>query len=144
MKILYTADDRHDAQLAATAVRGLADDVKVVWAARLSDAGQWLSQNQDLAALVVDADVQGQSCAPLVRHVRSLGLLTQILVVVSDTALVPAAVLGAGADGFIVRNESLFTNLATLIGRAMHRDQTEQRLQAALSARVRLHEALEK
>ncbi|HEX7138316.1 MAG TPA: hypothetical protein VF219_10730, partial [Vicinamibacterales bacterium] len=161
MKILYTADERQDAQLAANAVRGLAQDVMVIWAGRLSDAGRWLSENRDLAAMVVEAEVHNQSCAPLVRHARTLGLTIPILVVVPEAGALPAVVLEAGADEFLLKNQSLSSNLAAIVRRALLRGQTEQRLQAlsaengrlhhnearlqeALAARVRSHDALEK
>jgi hypothetical protein len=140
MKILYTANERHDAQLAANAFDGLAPDVKVTWAARLWDAGKWLAENRDVSAMVVDADVQEQSCAPLVRHVRALGFTIPIVVVVPEDAAVPAAVLKAGADEFAVRNASLFTNLAASVSRVMRREQAERRLQALATEHEGLRE----
>ena len=141
MQILYTANERHDAQLAAQAIRGVAQDVRVVWAARLSDAGRWVSENRDrLAAIVVDAEVQHQSCVPFVRLVRTLGLTTPILVVVPETAERPVAVLEAGADEFVLKNQSLGANLARLVSEPLRREQTEQRLQTLSTDNERLRE----
>ncbi|HEY7284418.1 MAG TPA: PAS domain S-box protein [Vicinamibacterales bacterium] len=161
MKILYTADDRQDAQLAADALRGLAQEVTVVWAGRLSDASRWLFEHRDLAVMIVEADVRNQSCAPLVRHVRALGLAIPVLVVVAEGRALPAAALEAGADDLVPKNQSFAANLAASARRALLRTQSEQRLQAlaaetgrlrsnearlqaALADRARSHDALEK
>src|SRR5262245_16905021 len=113
MKILYTASDRNDAQLAADSVRDLGQEVRVVWAGNLSDAGRWVSENRDVAGIVVDLVVQNQGFAPLVRHVRALGLSTPILVVVPEAAPLPVAVLEAGACEFVLKSQSL-SNLAAV------------------------------
>ncbi len=119
MKILYTANERHDAQLAANALRSLAPDATVAWAGRLSDAQLWVSENRDLTAVVVEAQVHNQSCASFVGHIRSLGLTTPILVVAPENAGVPLAALKAGANDYVLKNQSLFPNLTAIVSRTL-------------------------
>ena len=71
MKILYVANERASAELAASALRTLARDVRLEWARDLSSALSWVYYNRDVAALVVEAELQSQSCASFVDHVRS-------------------------------------------------------------------------
>ena len=140
MKILYTADDQNDAQLAINAIRSVAPDAKIFWAGRLSDAGRWLSANRDVAAIVVDVEVQQQNCAPLVRHVRTLGLDAAVLIVVPEATVLPVAVLESGACQFVLKNRSRFASLAAIVGQALQRDQIGQRLQALAAEEARLRE----
>ena len=70
MKILYVANERRAALLAADALREIAPDWRVAWAGQLSEALHWVHYNPDLAALVVEAEVQNQSCTSLVGEVR--------------------------------------------------------------------------
>src|SRR5262245_1515400 len=119
MKILYTANDRHDARLAATAFRTITQDVTVDWAGRLYDARRWVYENQDLAALVVESEVQNQSCASFVGHLRSLGLTAPIFVVAPEEAGPPLDALKAGADDYVAKNESLLPNLTAIIRRTL-------------------------
>jgi chromosome segregation ATPase len=141
MQILYTSTEREDARLAASAVRSVAPDVRLVWAARLSDAGHWVSENKDrLAAIVVDADVQNQSCLPFVRLVRTLGLTTPILVVVPEGAERPVDVLEAGADEIVPKNESFGAHVARVVRESLQREQNDGRLQTLAADNERLRE----
>jgi hypothetical protein len=76
MKILYMASERHDAQLAASASRSLAQDVAVDWAGRRSDPRLRVSESPSLTAAVVEAQVQHEGCAALVGLPRRLGMTT--------------------------------------------------------------------
>ena len=119
MKILYTANERRDAQLAATALRTITQDVTVDWAGRLYDARRWVYENQDLAALVVESEVQNQSCASFVGHLRSLGVTAPIVVVAPEKAGPPVDALKAGADDYVAKNESLLPNLTAVMRRTL-------------------------
>ena len=97
MKILYAANEQNDARLAEAALHSIAEDVTVAWAGHLSEALLWISENQDLTAVVVETQVHNQSCAPFVGRVRGLGLTAPIVVVTSEEGAPPLAALKAGA-----------------------------------------------
>ena len=121
MKILYVANERRSAQLAANALRSVAQDVTLTWAGSVSAALRWIQDNPDVAALVVDAEIQNQSCAPFVDHVRGLGLTTPVLVVAMERVGTPLAELKAGADDYVVNGQSLLTDLPLVLTRALQR-----------------------
>ena len=66
MKILYIANERRSAVLAVTALRSIAPEVAITWAGHLSVAMRWVLDNRDLAAIVVEAEVQNQNCTSFV------------------------------------------------------------------------------
>ena len=98
MKILYIANERHAAALAAHALRGIAQNVTLTWAPTLDSARHWLDGNRDAGAVIVEAEVQGQGCVPFVDRVGDLGLTVPIVVVTPEGVAPPAAALEAGAD----------------------------------------------
>ena len=121
MKILYVANDRNAAQLAGTALRSIAPDVRLTWAGSLSAALRWVQDNRDVAALVLDTEVQHQSCASFVDHVRSLGLTAPIVVVAPEHGGAPLVELKAGADDYVVGGQSLLSDLPHVVTRALQR-----------------------
>lgn len=128
MKILYVANERDPAQLAANALRTLGEDVRLEWARDLSSAASWAYYNRDVAALIVEAELQNQSCAAFVDDVRSLGLAAPVIVVCPDDVRTPLLALKAGADDYVVNNQSLHTNLPGVIARALQRVQATAHL----------------
>ena len=143
MKILYATDDRHDALLAAGALRAVAPAASLTWAGRLPDAAEWLSSHREIDVIVVNAEVGNQCSAPFVRHARSLGLTAPILVVVPQARSLPAELIEAGPDEFVVKNQSLLPRLTTIVSRAIQREQAKRRLveMAAENRRLREGEA---
>src|SRR5262245_39008432 len=99
MKILYVANDRRLAQLAANALHTIAQDVRVAWAGTLSSALGWVAVNQDVAAVIVGAEVQNQSSSPFVGQLRGLGLTAPVIVVASEQEKSSAAL---GAADYVV------------------------------------------
>ncbi len=128
MKILYVANERSAAQLAANALRTLAEDVRLEWARDLSGASSWAYYNRDVAALIVEAGLQNQSCAAFVDHVRGLGLAAPVIVVCPDDVRTPLLALKAGADDCVANNQSLLTNLPSVVARALQRAQATAHL----------------
>ncbi|HET8775395.1 MAG TPA: hypothetical protein VFP80_16465, partial [Thermoanaerobaculia bacterium] len=120
MKILCVADERRVAQAAADALRGIAPNVTLTWAEALSPALHWVQHNRDAAAVIVEAEVRGQSCRPLVDHVRGLGLTTPIVVVVPEHFRPPLPYFGTDD---VVFDESLPESLPPVITRALQRTQ---------------------
>ncbi len=126
MKILYIANERRSAVLAVTALRSIAPEVAITWAGHLSVAMRWVLDNRDLAALVVEAEVQNQNCTSFVSEVRRLGLTAPVIVVVSEEVGAPLAALMAGADDYVA-SRSLLANLPDIVGRAVQRAQATAR-----------------
>ena len=122
MKLLYIANERRSAVLAVTALRSIAPEVAITWAGHWSVAIRWVLDNRDLAAIVVEAEVQNQNCASFVSEVRRLGLTAPVIVVVSEEVGAPLAALKAGADEY-VSSQSLLANLPGIVGRAVQRAQ---------------------
>ena len=85
MKILYIGFERASAELAAGALHDIAHNFTVSWAQSPGAGLEWLQDNRDAAAVIVE--VHTQSCASFVAHVRALGLDTPILVTGSNPGL---------------------------------------------------------
>jgi CheY-like chemotaxis protein len=117
MKILYVANERSDAQLAANALRDLG--LRLAWAGSLSAGLRWVQDNRDVAALVVEAEVQNESCPPFVARIRGLGLTAPMIVVAPERLGTPLAALRAGADDYVLAGESLLANLRASVGRLL-------------------------
>jgi PAS domain S-box-containing protein len=85
MKILYIGYERAAAELAAGALHGIAHDFTVAWAQSPRSALEWLQDNPDTAAAIVE--VHTQSCAAFVQQLRGLGLETPVVVTGSSQGL---------------------------------------------------------
>jgi DNA-binding response OmpR family regulator len=122
MKILHVANDRHAAQLAANALRDIAQDVRVAWAGSLSVALSWVQGNRDVAAIIVESGVQNESCQPFVARVRALGLTVPIVVVAPEhgEATVSAAIVGP--ETFVRNSRSLLADLPEIVRRGLARE----------------------
>lgn len=137
MKILYVANERQAAIVAADALHATASNVTLTWGRTPGSALQWAEGNRDVAAVIVEADVQGESCASFVEQVRGLGLTTPVVVVVASAQLEWAlAALNAGADGYVVAGPSLQTDLPRFVAVAIDRARSRRAELAAAAARV--------
>ena len=87
----------------------------------MSPALRWIRDNPDVAALVLETGAQNQSCASFVEHLRGLGLTTPVIIVAPERAGAPLAELKAGADDYIVNNQSLLAELPLVLTRALER-----------------------
>ena len=121
MKILYVANERRAAQLAAHALRNIAPDVKVTWAGSLSPALRWVQENPDVSALILEAQVQGQGSTAFLDQVRGLGLTVPVLIAAPERAGAPSAELRAGADDYIIQNSSFLAELPLAMTRMLGR-----------------------
>ena len=84
MKILYVADDRRAAQLAARALRAVAPAATLTWARDIAPAMRWVQDNRDAAAIIVEPQVHGQNCAAVVNHVKALGVGAAVIAFVGS------------------------------------------------------------
>ena len=122
MKILYIANEFRDVQVAARALRNISPDVTVLWGCNSDRAAFWIRENPDLAALIVEVQVDSQGCAFL-KHARSLGLNAPIVVVLPEGAAAPRESLEAGADDYVAKNQWFSRELPVVVTRTIERAQ---------------------
>lgn len=137
-KVLYVSHDRGDAQRAAGALGGILPGAVVLWASRLDQAMLWIHENREVAALVIDSDVDPTSCASFLKGIRALDLTAATVVITPDGTTAPEC-LEAGADGHIQKNPTLLRNLPGVVNRAI-----QARLTSALAEAVDTRDLLDR
>jgi len=85
MKILYIGYEQAAAELAASLLHGIAHDFTLAWAQSPGSGLEWLQDNHDTAAVIVE--VHTQSCASFVEDLRRLGLDMPVVVTGSAPGL---------------------------------------------------------
>ena len=127
MKILHVAPERDAALVAAPLVHGIAQNVALAWAQTPAAALEWLEDNRDTAAVIVE--VQAQSCGSFVEELRGRGLTTPVVVVAGSARLEPAlAALNSGVDGYVVAGPSLEADLPRTVAAALERERRRQQI----------------
>src|SRR5262245_35201950 len=126
MKILYIANERSDAHLAARALRSIAPDFKLLWASNFERAAFWILEYSDVAALIVEVRSDSAGCSYL-KRARELGLKAPVVVVLPDGAGSPAESLKAGVDSYLAKDRSFSRELPVVVTRAIERAQTSAR-----------------
>src|SRR5712692_9428930 len=106
MKILYIANDRRAAELAAFALRSVAPDVAIAWAASLGEAQRWIAANRDVATLIVEVESDNPRCESFVSQVRGLGVTAPVIVVSVKDPAPPLTALKAVADVIVAKDVS--------------------------------------
>src|ERR1700750_3217413 len=101
MNILYVGPERQDAQVVATALRSLAPNVSFTWTSRLESAAKWIDQHEDLAALVVAAQVDAAGWRPLLDQLGGLKARPGVIVITPESGGSPLEF--ADADEFITQ-----------------------------------------
>ena len=121
MKVLHVGGQRDDAEAVATALRDIAPNIVVSWTTRLDQASKWIDQNPDLAVLVVEPQTDPASWRPVLRQARGLASHPLVVVVRPVGAGPQYASLERDADEFLTKNQSLVTDLRTVVGRRIVR-----------------------
>ena len=85
MKILYIGYERAAAERAAGNLHGIARDFTLAWAQSPGAGLEWLQDNRDAAAVIVE--VHTQSCASFVEQMRRLDLDTPVVVTGSSPGI---------------------------------------------------------
>ena len=129
MKILYIGGEQSDAHGVATALRGVDQDVKVSWASGLEPAARWLDENRDLAAIVVEAQTNGDSWPSVLKHARGPALHPAVVAIVPEGAGPPFEWLRPEPDDYIPRNGSLARDLPIVVTRAVARTRGRQQVE---------------
>ena len=136
MKVLYVGGERSDAQAVAAALRGIAGSVTVSWTSGLDHVARWIDQNADLAALVVEAQVDRTCWRPVLKQVRGLVSNPLIAVIMAEGTGLQFEALELEADEYLTKNQSLFHDLPIVVGRAIDRARAdlEQKLAHTMAA----------
>jgi len=135
MKILHVTPDPEMARVPSGAIHGIGQNVTVARAKSPAIALEWLQQNTDTAAVIVE--VEAQSGGPFVQDLRAARLDTPVVIVGGsgrlDTAI---AALNAGADGYLAAGPSLERELPELVAQAMDRGSSRTRERAEVAAEL--------
>src|SRR4051812_42493962 len=111
MIILYIGNQGDDGRAAAAALRATAPGVGVAWVSHFDQAAHWLREHREVAALVVEASVDGQSCTAFLKYVRGAGLTAPVIIIGPEEAAPRLEPLKAQGYDFVGRNGSLARNL---------------------------------
>ncbi len=107
MKILCVAHQRGEVMAAVTSLRGLPPEASVAWASSFKDAARWIRDNEDLAVLVLDAQVGSELCASFLKHLRGVGVTAPAIVVTADGAADSVESLGFGPNDSVLTRGTL-------------------------------------
>jgi hypothetical protein len=120
MKILYIANDRRAAELAALSLRAVTPDVAVSWAASLGEAPCWIDDNRDVATLIVEVESDSPGCESFVSQVRGLGVTAPVIVVSVKDPAPSLTRLKTVADEIVTKDGSFLNDLPAVVGRPLH------------------------
>jgi hypothetical protein len=118
MKMLYIAGDRHDAQLAAFALRRVAPDVAVAWTSSLVAARRWVEENRTAAALIVEVDTDHSGLESFVDQVRGLGMAAPVIVAARN-ADAPVRSIERVNVQIVQKNDAYLNDLPGVVSRAL-------------------------
>ena len=120
MKFLYVAIERQAAELAGFALRSIAPDVAVSWAAGLGQAKRWVDENRNVSALIIEVESDTRSFEALVGHARSVGVKVPVIgIPLIGTSDVMMSV-GTVADEVVPRNAAFLDELPKAVGRVLY------------------------
>ena len=115
MKILCVAHRRGEVMAAVRALRGLPPEASATWASSFKDAARWIRDNEDLAVLVLDAQVGSELCASFLKHLRGVGVTAPAIVVTADGAADSVESLGFGPNDSVLTRGALLHELPTAL-----------------------------
>jgi PAS domain-containing protein len=114
MKILYLGNDTDSI---ASALRGIQEDVTVLVGSHLDQAARWLDENPELAAVVLEAQLDGGDWRSVLTNLGAARPAVIVIVPEGTGALFESLEPGAGA--YIEKGHSLFPELQTAVARAV-------------------------
>ena len=126
MKLLYFGNERLDAQNLGAAVRAIARNGTVSWTTSADRASTWIAENKDVAALVVEGQVDGESWRSVQACVRGLSPRPAVIVVTAEGTGEQPPAAAPGADHYVERNSPQFRDLPMVVIRAVARARGSQ------------------
>ena len=119
MKLLYVANQRQAAEQAGLALRSVAPDVAVSWAASLGQARRWIDENRNVTALIIEVESDSRSFEALVTHARGIGVKVPVIgIPLMDTSDVLMSVR-AVADEVVPRDAAFLKELPQAVSRTL-------------------------
>ena len=118
MKLLYFGNERLDAQNLATSLREITrNGTTVSWTRSADRASAWMAQNRDVAALVVETQIDEASWQSLLTCAHGLAPRPAVIAVMPEGTAAPTS--AAGADHYIERNSPQFRDLPAVVTRVV-------------------------
>jgi len=130
MKILYIASHRRAAEDAASALRGVAQDIGVVWAASLGGARLWIDKNRHVGTVLLEVETDDPGSESFIHQIRGLGVAAPVIVVSLKDPAPPLLALKAVADQVVTKDRTFLANLPHVVTRLINttRPTTRRRL----------------
>jgi hypothetical protein len=127
MKILYIAGHRRAAEDAASALRHVAPDAGVVWAASYGGARLWIDKNRHVSTLIIEVDADDPGAESFITQIRALGVTAPVIVASVKDPAPPLVALKAAADQVVTKDRSFLSNLPHLVTRLLNAPRPEPR-----------------
>jgi PAS domain S-box-containing protein len=121
MKVLYLANQRRVAEIAARGLYSITPVAAITWVRTHNAAVSWVQANRDAAVILAETGLHDQEAALFVERIRALGLLIPIVLILPAQSAAPAAALTAGADGYVDDGPSLEIDLPRIVTAAIER-----------------------
>jgi hypothetical protein len=131
MKILYIGNERRNAQVAARALRGIAQNVPLAWTHSLDHCARYLAQNRDLAAIVMEAQVHAGKWPSSLKDLRSIPGRPALVIVVPEGAPPTFDSLAPPPDDFVFNGQTFLSDLPFAVTRAVARVRGSQPVSTA-------------
>ena len=127
MKILHVTPESSAALVTAPVLHGIAHNVAPTWVPTPADALEFLQENRDTAAVIIE--VRAQSCASFLEDLRAHGLTTPVVVVAGFPRFETVfAALNAGVAGYVVADASLEDLLPLAVTSAIERERSRRQV----------------
>ena len=118
MKLLYFGNERLDAQNLATSLREITrNGTTVSWTRSADRASAWMAQNRDVAALVVETQIDEAIWQSLLTCAHGLVPRPAVIAIMPEGTAAPTS--AAGADHYIERNSPQFRDLPAVVTRVV-------------------------
>ena len=118
MKLLYFGNERLDAQNLATSLREITrNGATVSWTRSADRASAWMAQNRDVAALVVETQIDEAIWQSLLTCAHGLAPRPAVIAIMPEGTAAPTS--AAGADHYIERNSPQFRDLPAVVTRVV-------------------------
>lgn len=120
MKILYIASHRRAAEDAASALRTVAQDIGVVWAASLGGGRLWIDKNRQVATVVLEVESDDPASESFINQIRGIGITAPVIVVSTKDPAPPLLALKAAADQVLTKDRSFLGDLPHVVTRLLN------------------------
>ena len=129
MKILYIAQERRAAEVAAYGLRTIAPNVSLTWGSAPDAALDWIQDNLDARLVIVDAGMHSQGGSAFLEHVRALGVGIPVMMIAPEHLTGLLVAVEACLNSVVARERSNSETLAAQLSEIEEwRGQVRQRV----------------